>query len=73
VVEESVYSDGSGSAGVYEVYGVRFSGIHSGERVTVTPLAVRAGHRGGREKGIVRSGARLVERHVAALVSGGAQ
>ena len=70
VISQDVYPDGSGVAGVYEVYGVRFSGIHSGERITVTPLGVRPGYRSGREKGVTTTGARVVERHLAATFTG---
>jgi hypothetical protein len=69
VLEETVYSDGSGVAGTYEVYGVRLSGLHSGESCTVTPLGIPTSHRGGRSKGIVRSAIRIIEGRLMALMA----
>lgn len=68
VLEETVFSDGSGSVGLYEVYGQRFSGINNGDgKVTVTPVGIRSGFRGDREKSAVKSASRLIETHVKAL------
>lgn len=68
VLDETVYSDGSGSAGLYEVYGVRLTGINNGSgKVTVAPLNIRTGYRGGREKGVVKTACKIVEAHVAGL------
>lgn len=69
IVEETVYTDGSGSCGLYTVWGVSFSGINNGEgKVTVTPVGIGSRYRSPRERGIIRSGARKVEAHVAALI-----
>jgi hypothetical protein len=51
VLNETVYGDGSGSAGLYEIAGVRLSGINNGDgKVTVTPIGVRSGFRSWAEK-----------------------
>lgn len=70
VLEETIYSDGSGSAGLYEVYGQRFSGVTTGRggKVTVIPLGIRSGYRTGREKGSVRHAVRVIEERLSALV-----
>src|SRR5690554_496707 len=64
VLDETVYSDGSGVTGLYEVYGQKFSGIHTGEKTTVTPLGIQSGHRGGRAKGMVRTAVKAIEAHL---------
>jgi hypothetical protein len=68
---QKVWADGSGVSGLYEVYGTKFQGIHDGdERITVSALNVREhGHRGARDKGVVTTGRRLVERHLQAVFS----
>lgn len=68
VLDETVYSDGSGVAGLYEVYGQRFSGIHNGERATVTALGVATGYRSGKAKGWARTGASAVEKRLVGLM-----
>lgn len=66
-VSEEIYSDGSGSCGVYEVYGIRFSGIHTGEKATVTPLGIGNGRMPGRTKGVIRSACAAIEKHLGAI------
>jgi hypothetical protein len=66
-ITETVYSDGSGVAGLYEIYGARYSGIRTPETITVTPLSVPTWHQSARTKGIRRSACAQVERHLAAI------
>ena len=69
-LDETIYTDGSGSAGTYRVLGHEFSGITTGigGRITVTPLRISTGYRGGREKGIVRSASRAVESYLSQYI-----
>lgn len=71
VIDETVYSDGSGVAGVYEVYGQRFSGLHAGEgcEPRVTALGVPSGFRSGRAKALVASGRALVEQRLTTIMA----
>ena len=70
VLFEEVYSDGSGSAGTYSAGGLRFSGIHTGERVVVTPLGVPTGFRSEAEKRKAKRAREAVEAHVEHVNSG---
>jgi hypothetical protein len=66
-ITETVYSDGSGVAGTYEVYGARYSGIRTPETITVTPLGIPTWHQSARAKGVRRSACAQIERHLAAI------
>lgn len=71
VLEETIYSDGSGVCGLYVVYGTKFSAIRNGDnKITVTPLGLSSGYRGGRAKGIVKSAVRILENRLAGCMVG---
>ena len=71
VLEETIYSDGSGSAGLYEIYGVQMSGITTGAGgvVTVTPISIGTGHRSGRYKQLVSHACYMLEQRLQPLVA----
>ena len=65
IIEETIYPDGSGSCGLYEVYGMRFSGISNHNReVTITPLVTGSGRRTHKERGMRRTATKAVARHI---------
>ena len=68
VINQDIYQDGSGISGLYQVYGLKLSGIHTGEKITVTPLNIRPGYRGRGEKETLRTAVRAVEQHLVGLM-----
>jgi len=69
-ITETIYEDGSGTSGLYEIYGQQFSGITTGRggKITVTALGIRSSYRSAKERGCVRSGSKALERYLSQFV-----
>jgi len=70
VVDEKVFSDGSGAVGTYKIYGRLYTGIHTGvpNSATAQPWdAPRNGYSSRKAQGMVSSACRKVEIHMEGL------
>ena len=73
IIEETLYADGSGMAGTYVVYGMRFGVCaSSADKVTVTPVGVGSSYMPAREKGMRRRASQILEAHARRAMEGGA-
>lgn len=68
IIEQTIYSDGSGVSGLYQVYGARFAGSRNPEGgVRVFALGIPSRRLARKTKGVIASAAKAVERHLRAL------